>query len=132
MQLYLEMKGMPSNTTWLSIGKTSNDISHTPFQIECFFLGHKIKNHVIILENVLRVFFLYKNQVERKFAITIPTLCYLWSDETDKDASALNWYRRLEIALGVAQGLEYLHTFAVNCPYLIHVNVLNDAQTHKL
>ena len=37
----------------------------------------KIKNHVIILENVLRVFFLYKNQVERKFAITIPTLCYL-------------------------------------------------------
>ena len=33
---------------------------------------------------------------------------------TDKDASTLNWYRRLEIALGVAQGLEYLHTFVVS------------------
>ena len=39
---------------------------------------------------------------------------------TDKDALALNWYRRLEIALGVAQGLEYLHTFAVSNSSLKH------------
>jgi hypothetical protein len=29
-------------------------------------------------------------------------------------SKTLNWYKQIEIALGVAQGLEYLHCFAVN------------------
>lgn len=29
-------------------------------------------------------------------------------------SKTLNWYKRIEVALGVAQGLEYLHCFAVN------------------
>lgn len=39
----------------------------------------------------------------------------------DKNASTLNWYRRLEIAVSVAQGLDYLHAFAN--PSVIHRDV---------
>lgn len=39
----------------------------------------------------------------------------------DKQAVNLNWYRRLEIALAVAQGLDYLHSFAD--PPVIHRDV---------
>ncbi|MCO5547595.1 hypothetical protein L7F22_001046 [Adiantum nelumboides] len=39
----------------------------------------------------------------------------------DKQAANLNWYRRLEIALAVAQGLDYLHSFAD--PPVIHRDV---------
>ncbi|KAI5055830.1 hypothetical protein GOP47_0029351 [Adiantum capillus-veneris] len=39
----------------------------------------------------------------------------------EKQAANLNWYRRLEIALAVAQGLDYLHSFAD--PPVIHRDV---------
>ncbi|KAH7280431.1 hypothetical protein KP509_37G067000 [Ceratopteris richardii] len=39
----------------------------------------------------------------------------------EKEAVNLNWYRRLEIALAVAQGLDYLHSFAE--PPIIHRDV---------
>ncbi|KAH6557645.1 hypothetical protein KP509_1Z102000 [Ceratopteris richardii] len=39
----------------------------------------------------------------------------------EKEAIFLNWYRRLEIALAVAQGLDYLHSFAD--PPIIHRDV---------
>ncbi|KAH7280435.1 hypothetical protein KP509_37G067300 [Ceratopteris richardii] len=39
----------------------------------------------------------------------------------EKEAVLLNWYRRLEIALTVAQGLDYLHSFAE--PPIIHRDV---------
>ncbi|KAH6557308.1 hypothetical protein KP509_1Z122000 [Ceratopteris richardii] len=39
----------------------------------------------------------------------------------EKEAFLLNWYRRLEIALAVAQGLDYLHSFAD--PPIIHRDV---------
>jgi hypothetical protein len=35
----------------------------------------------------------------------------------------LDWYKRLEIAVHVAQGLDYLHSFAVN-PSNTFINLL--------
>ena len=85
------------------------------------FIRHKNKNLTIILENMLWVFSYIRTKLKGNLPKMNLTWCYSCSHETDKDASALNWYRRLEVALGVAQGLEYLHTFAVSSSSLLYM-----------
>ncbi|CAM6046499.1 unnamed protein product [Sphagnum compactum] len=89
---------------------------HTEFRNELSLLSRLHHRHLVRLEGfcddngqqILVYEFMKNGNLNTHLAGEVPS-------------KALNWYKRIEVALGVAQGLEYLHCFAD--PPVIHRDV---------